>query len=255
MAAVAAAVTVGMMSSGNAFAEGEGDSVVFNGHCGLVGLGLAHESKPDKSELSVTEGDEVTFVNNLGTDATLFLGKQEIEVPEDDEYTTTLSASSEALMAPDCPAKLSERAETVTVTVTAAPATSDDQGSNGNGSPSTGDTGDTTGTGDDSALGVPDDGDQPPLDATDPAAKDQVPAPDGEKDDDGTSSGEEAVGTDTGDTAGTDETATNVEAVDSSTIEQTGASGVLALLATVCLVGVAVAAIRTLMTQRAAARG
>ena len=268
-AAVVAAVTAGMMSTGSAYAEGGDDTVVFNGNCGLIGLGQA--SKPDKNSLSITETDKITFVNNLGSKATLLLGKEKINVPKGGEYTTTLQSSSEAVMAPDCLTKLTEQADIVTLTVTEAPAA--DPGSNGSGNSSSGNSGNSSnsgtsgdsgnsngsssqpGSGDDSS--VPDNG-QTPLDGSDPAASGAVPEPDGDKDakDDATTGDDEVEtsGT-TGDTGTTTGQTDQVEAVDVGTIEETGSSGLLALLATVCLVGVAVAAFRTMVAQRAAARG
>lgn len=257
VAAVVAAVTAGMMTTGNAYAEGGDDTVVFNGHCGLIGLGQA--SKPDKDSVTVMDGDKVTFVNNLGTKATLLLGQEQVNVPKGGEYTAVLSSTSEAVMAPDCLTNVTEQADVVTVTVVAGPdedsgnnsgGDSGNSGNNGSDNSGNGDSGDQSGDGN---VGTPDGG-QAPLDGDGPAAEDAVPEPDGEKDTkDDTAATDE---TDETDASGTTDTATSgndqVEAVDVGTIEETGTSGVLALLATVCLVGVAVAAIRTMRVSRAA---
>lgn len=260
-AAVVAAVTAGMMSTGSAYAEGGDDTVVFNGHCGLIGLGQA--SKPDKESVSITEQDRVTFVNNLGTKATLLLGKEKINVPKGGEYTTTLATSSEAVMAPDCLTNLHEQADIVTLTVTETPA--EDPGSSNGSDNSTsgdsnrsGDSGTSNGPGNQPGPdgdGIPDDG-QAPLDGDDPAASGAVPEPDGDKDakDETTADDDAETSGTTGDNGSTTAQTDQVEAVDVGTIEETGSSGLLALLATVCLVGVAVAAFRTMMAQRAAAR-
>lgn len=264
VAAVVAAVSAGLMTTGNAYAEGGDDTVVFNGNCGLIGLGQA--SKPDKDTVSVTDEDEVTFVNNLGTKAVLLLGKEEVNVPKGGEYTTMLASSTQAVMAPHCLTNITEKAEIVTVTVTAAPdedTGSDDRGTGGDtGSSDRGsaDPGDTNGSGDQSGNGHTgtSDGGQPPVDTDGPVAEDEVPAPDGEKDEP-VDTATEDEGTETSgttDTGGTDTTTgqdTPVEAVDVGTIEESGTSGLLAVLATVSLVGVAVAAIRTLRTNQARA--
>ncbi|CAM3221293.1 hypothetical protein [Stackebrandtia soli] len=245
--AIAAAVSAGYLSSSTAYAEGDENTVTFNGDCGLLGAGIIQKSTPDKSELEIVEGTEVTFVNNLSSDGTLLIGKKSIELEEGDAYTVTLKNSSEAVLAPDCPINRPEKAEKATITVTAAPVT-ETPGDSDPANPPPGDS-----TPDDPAdgeVGVPDDG-EAPLKDKDPVAADKVPDPNAEDGDD-TEGTDTVVGDPTGDDAGTTP-AGDVEAVDTSTVQQ-GSSGVLAILATVCLVGVGVAAARTMVGTRAAAR-
>jgi hypothetical protein len=262
--AIAAAVTAGFMSTSTAIAEeGGADTVTFNGNCGIAGL--LNKSTPDKTQVAVVEGDKVTFVNNLGSDATLHVGQKEYDVDKGDRKAVTMSASSEALMSPHCPIKLSEDTKITTLNVSPAednPAPGDggsgnggsDDGS-GSGSDNGSGNGDGSGNGsgdnsDNGEVGVPNDGNKPGSD--NPAAKGQVPDP---KDGDKTSNDTDAANA-PGDTSGDDGSTTSdgqVEAANTVAAEQ-GASGMLAILATVCLAGVAVAAVRTMVTNRAAAR-
>ncbi len=108
--AAAAAMTFGFVSSHSAVAEeGDAHTISFNGNCGV--LGVLHKSEPDKAELEVTEGQKVTFVNNLGTNATLKLGDKEYDVEKDDKKVVELAESNEAVMSPDCAIKLREKAD------------------------------------------------------------------------------------------------------------------------------------------------
>ena len=253
VAAVVAAATAGMMTTGNAYAEGGDDTVVFNGHCGLIGLGQA--SEPDKESMSVTDEDKVTFVNNLGTHATLLVGQEQVQVPEGGEYTTVLGSSTEAVMAPDCVTNLTERANVVTVTVTEAPEeepavddhTGNDTATGDNGGSAT-DNQQPTGDGNVGSNG----GHQPPMNDNDPAAEDTVPETDADADidEDAVTKDDETETSSTTNTKPTTGATEQVEAVDVGTIEETGSSGLLAILATISLVGVAVAAIRTIRTQQ-----
>lgn len=257
--AIAAAVTTGFMSTGSAIAEDAGaDTITFNGDCGALGTGLLHKSEPDKTQLYLVEGDEVTFVNNLGTDAKLHVGQSEYDVPDGGEKTLEVSNSVEALMSPDCAMKMSERGKTATLNVSPAAPTDPGTGSgdsnggqsgdSGSGKGSGGDTGSGKGGLDDGGdVGVPHEGTNPSAD--DPAAKDKVPDPK----DDASSDKSDAAAPADGNTPDTQTSqAGQVEAVNTGDSTQ-GASGMLALLATVCLVGVGVATVRTMVANRAAA--
>ena len=254
--AVAAAITAGFMSTGSAMAEGDDDTIVFNGSCGLLGGGLLYESKPDKTDLEVVEGDTVTFVNNLGNKATLHVGQTEYSVDKDDEKAVTMTGSAEVLMTPDCALRLGEFAKVATVSVSPAPEepTEDSGDTAGDTTGSDGTTGSgNTGT-DDGRMGVPDDGDKPPAD--DPAAKGHVPDPNKQdSSDDSADRADDTVitGTDDSGSATDSMRAGHVEAVNTSDATE-GASGMLAVLATVCLVGVGIAAVRTMAHNRATAR-
>ncbi|MGH8791998.1 MAG: hypothetical protein ACRDXX_05050 [Stackebrandtia sp.] len=256
-------------TGGSAVAEGDKGEIVFSGGCGLVGIG--NSSKPDKSEMTVEEGAEVTFVNNLGSDATLHLGGDKKSVASGKEYTTKMTKSVEALMAPGCMADLLKDVKTTDLTV--EPASSGGGGGNsgggngsgggsgdGGGNGSGGDSGDGggNGSGGDSGggdVGVPDDGQNPIDEADDPAANGAVPEPDGGQEaeshgdagDSGSAAGDGGNSGNAGDGA--------VEAVDAEAkaSSQEGASGLLALLATVCLIGVGVAAVRSFVSRSTAA--
>ncbi|MGH8883284.1 MAG: hypothetical protein ACRD0P_39075 [Stackebrandtia sp.] len=259
--AIAAAVTAGFMSTSTAIAEGGDDTVTFNGNCGALGTGLFNESKPDKTELDVVDGDKITFANNLGTDATLHVGKQEYDVAEDGDKALTMKNSAEVVMVPDCATKLNDNSESATLNVSAA----DDDNGSGDGSGGddgshdgdngSGDNGSGSGDGNsgDDEVGVPNDGNRPDGDK-DPAASGQVPDPkdDASSDDDSKSDDDESAAPAPGGDTPADDTsqAGQVEAANTSG-ESQGASGMLALLASVCLVGVGVAAVRTMMTNRA----
>lgn len=260
--AVAAGATALFATGGSAIAEGD-DTLVFNGGCGLVGIG--NSSKPDKSEMSVEAGDKVTFVNDLKSKATLHLDSDEVSIDKGEQYTTSLSEDTEAYMAPGCLTNpdLLKDVEVATLTVSPASDRDDDSSSGGgdNGSSGGGDNGSSGGNdgasgggssdGSDGDVGVPDGG-NPLDDAEDPTARDAVPSPDDDaaSDDEDAAADDEAAapgGAEDGDGSGT------VEAVDAASAGQDGASGLLALLATVSLIGVGVAAVRSFAGTRSAA--
>ena len=252
--AAAAAMTFGFVSSYSAVAEeGDTNTVSFDGNCGV--LGVLHKSEPDKAELEVTEGQKVTFVNQLGTKATLKLGDEEYEVGKDDKKVVKLEESGEAVMSPHCPIKLREKADPSAITVSAkesdegskAPGDGNggDNGS-GNDSGDTPDSGNPGGDADNGDVGVPNDGEAPAASGKVPDPKDDAKKDDDAEKDDESSEAAAPPATDSDTPANAEDT---VEAADTSNAQQ-GASTMLALLAGVCLAGVGVAAVRTLIVNR-----
>jgi hypothetical protein len=253
--AVAGAVAVGFMGTNPAIADGAKDEVVFSGGCSL--LGLSNKSVPDKSTLTITEGDSVSFTNNLGKDATLVIGNTTKNVDEGSSATVALNGSVEAIMKPKCGVDLHNDYEKTTVTAKAAhhdPGGDDNGGgSGGGGGGSTGGGhhsggGDSGSTGDkQSKPGAPGSGDKPAASGHngDPNKKDgKKPSDDSSASDDSGAAG--TAGDDSGDNK-------HIDAVDASQ-SGGGASGMLAVLAGVCLAGVGFAAVRTAVNSRSSAQ-
>ena len=55
--------------------SGNGSEIVFSGDCGTLGL-VAASSRPSGSDITVTEGTQVRYTNDLGTRAELHVGKK-----------------------------------------------------------------------------------------------------------------------------------------------------------------------------------
>ncbi|MGH8876594.1 MAG: hypothetical protein ACRD0P_04505 [Stackebrandtia sp.] len=251
---VAGVVAMGFMGGGTAMADGADSEIVFNGKCGVGGLG--NKSEPDKSSMDVTSGDTVKFTNNLGRKATLHVGSTESTVEEGKSKSVELSNSTEVMMSPKCTLMLKDNSETATVNVQPRqdPGSGGDDGDTGNGddgdSNSGGDSGDDSSNGDsdgdkaDKPEDSPDTGKKPKAEgkAGDPNKGDDDK--DKKKDDEAVIPGD-SDSDDNNDAAKVD--ATNKVSNENS------ASGLLAALAALCLAGVGFAAIRTFLSSRAAA--
>lgn len=80
-AAAAALVGAPLLAGSTAHAEPAG-TVTFTGGCGLLGSGLGASSSPDIARVTVSEGAQLRFTNELGRSATLRLdGEAAADVP------------------------------------------------------------------------------------------------------------------------------------------------------------------------------
>ena len=255
----------GAMLLGTPFASAgettDADTVSFSGGCGLIGL-LAPSSKPDPKTLEVAEGTEMTFTNKLGSNAVLHIGATTMDIAKDESKKVTLEDKSvEVAMIPKCVLEhgLFENMQKATITVKGNPDTPDpvDPAATPGNTAKPGNTTKPSKT----ATATPDSGSRPTLDPKRPAAEGAVPpdaggnapaagstpAPAGAAPGGGNAPGAGANGA-----PGTGAFA--VEPVGGD-VTNSGSTGLLALIATVCLVGVGAAAVRTVATQRSTAAG
>jgi len=236
--------------------SGSGGEIVFSGDCGTLGL-VSATSSPDSAEVTVEQGSQVRYSNELGTDAELHVGDEVYDIGPGSSQVFEMNRSAEVAMVPDCHGLFAEY-ESALVSVVEAQSDDEqsDEGESGSGSdshdlPAADEDGEDgaqaasdsqdQGTGDGTAQQGPDAEDAAEPDAAD-AAEEEVnafgPPPGSEED---TAAG--------GDLPGSEE---EVVAVDPKAVAD-GANGLLALLAIICLVGVAAAVARTLLKQRATA--
>ncbi|MBB6039877.1 hypothetical protein [Phytomonospora endophytica] len=265
--AVAMTVSVlglgGAMLLGTPFASaeetGDGKTITFDGGCGLIGL-LAPSSTPDPSELEVPADTKVTFTNDLGSNAVLHVGATTVDVPKGESEVVTLDDKSvEVAMVPDCMLEhgLFEKMESATVTVKGSTTPPDEvdptqpPGDNGDGDGNGNGSGSGSGSGDDKPGDAPDTGNRPEVDTDRPAADGAVP-PDagGNAPADGSTPAAPVDGNTPG--AGSNSQPGSEFAVEpvGGDVTNSGSTGLLALIATVCLVGVGAAAVRTVAQQR-----
>ncbi|WP_157930523.1 hypothetical protein [Glycomyces xiaoerkulensis] len=267
MLAVGGAAGVSMATADEPEASSSGE-IAFSGGCGTLSL-VGPSSQPDSEEITVTEGSRVSYRNDLGVGAELHVGDSVYEVGADSTEQFVMNRSVEVAMVPDCPGLFAEY-DSAQVNVVAAPADEDesdrpegdgdstgqlpdpgaDSGSDGpSGSEADAEQSDRRGEGPDLRG---DQSDQTGREAEDgedgeDEREEQTEQDESEVDAFAPSEGDEA-GVDGGFTPASDE----VAAVDAEAVSD-GASGLLALVAIVCLVGVAAAAMRTILKQRAAA--
>jgi hypothetical protein len=257
-------------------------TVTFNGGCGLLGSGLGGKSTPDATRLSVPAGSGVRFANRLGQAAALLLNGAPVgEVPAGGAADVVFREGPvTASMQLDC--MLGSPAGTVTIEVRAAPPPPSPSASPVRRPPrapaGTPATADTPTRSESPATG--------PAAAGDPAAGGPAPGawwphapaqrPAGQPADGAARSGRDRSGqdgelggrwgnqlkpADGGDTAGDPATVEPELADDRFAVQpmsrtagpasDDGPIGLLALIATVCVVGVSAGAIRALVTQRA----
>lgn len=250
---------------------GSGGEIVFSGGCGALGL-LAPTSKPDSSELSVPKGSHVSYTNQLGADAKLHVGDEVYDIDAGATQVFIMNQSAEIAMVPECSGLFADY-DSAQVHVTAQPEGGDtgapeDDGDEG-GRNGQSDGGQVT-----AELPDPGDGDPAPdADSEEPHSSGSAPqdASEDSQADQGSSdepepaaedgdlpAGDEeinAFGPSGEDESGSDELAPasgeegEVVAVDPVAVSD-GASGLLALVAIVCLVGVSAAVMRTILKQR-----
>jgi hypothetical protein len=254
MLAVGGAAGVSIATADEPESSG-GSEVVFSGDCGTLGL-VSASSSPDASELTVEQGSQVRYSNDLGADAKLYVGDEVYEISPDSSQVFEMNRSAEVAMVPDCHGLFAEY-ESAQVRVVEAQA--DEQENDDESSkhvelpaPSDDDADAEAPQGDpqDHGAGVPDgDGEaQQGPDAEEPAdVEDEVMAED-EVNAFGPPPSSEGSGAG-GDTPAVDD---EIVAVDPKAVAD-GANGLLALLAIICLVGMAAAVTRTLLKQRATA--
>ncbi|RRR99625.1 hypothetical protein [Glycomyces terrestris] len=248
-AVLAAGGAAGMsMATAEEPEAGTGSEIVFSGDCGTLGL-LSASSIPDASELTVEEGSQVRYTNRLGANAELHVGDEVYDISDGSTQVFEMNRSAEVAMVPQCHGLFAEY-DSAQVHVVEAQA--DDQpGEHESGSgpdehelpaPDGDEGGDTSAdgapAGDDAAAQQGPDAEAP--------AEDEAEAP---VEDDVNAFGEPGLD----DGAGFDPAAEeDVVAVDPKAVAD-GANGLLALVAIICLVGVAAAVTRTLLKQRATA--
>ncbi|WP_156036869.1 hypothetical protein [Glycomyces sp. NRRL B-16210] len=259
--AIGGAAGMSMATADEPEASGGGE-IVFSGSCGTLGL-LSATSSPDSSEVTVVQGSQVRYRNELGTKAKLHVGDEVYDIGSGATQVFVMNRSAEVAMVPAC-AGLFADYESAQVRVVEpqsegvpadeeepaaeAPAVHDLPAPDEGGAELEAPSGDRPAGGGDSAAGRQGHGEDAAAldeaeDAEDEAAaEDEVNAfgpPAGSEED--TAAG--------GDFAGADE---EFVAVDPKAVAD-GANGLLALVAIICLVGVAAAVARTLLKQRAMA--
>lgn len=226
-----------------------GPTVRFDGGC-LLGLGAASSSEPDQGAVSVPAGGVVTIVNEMNADGYVDMGSERVTVPEGGSRGFRVNSGPQELkLVPQCTVGgLLPNHKPVRITVTAAvPAPPQQNKPNPpaeRGKPADPAKPETSAPADEqpgapandpkARDGVPPGGDDtvPPADAPQPDATDETqeaapPATDGDD-------------------------SRNAEAVQplDSKPASNQSSSLLALIATVCLVGVAAAAIRAIVANR-----
>ncbi len=198
----------------------------------LLNLGaVSCPSNPSVGTLTVAAGSTVDFANRLGKPATLWAGDSHKHLKDGEMVPVTFTSGPASIvlqMLPDCSLDLGTHQQ-MTVAVTAPPTPDHSKGSHKL-TPS-------AGASNDSGSGVTGSG----TDGTDGTDQTGAPAPGSTGNDDPF-----APATVT-DTAGTVTLGDPIGA--NSTTN--GASGLLTLIATVCVVGVSAAAIRAIIAQRA----
>ncbi|WP_177154874.1 hypothetical protein [Glycomyces harbinensis] len=231
---------------------GSGGEIVFSGDCGTLGL-VSASSAPDSSEVTVEQGSQVSYRNDLGTAAELYVGDEVYDIDSGAAVVFAMNRSAEVAMVPTCHGLFAEYESAQVLVVEAQSEEEDGSGSqepdshelpavDEDGAEPASDPQDH-GTGEGTARQGPDADaaeDEPGADAEE-APEDEVNAfgpPPGTEEDPG-AGGEPAV-------------EGEVVAVDPKAVAD-GANGLLALVAIICLVGVAAAVARTLLKQRATA--
>lgn len=233
--------------------SGSSSEVVFSGDCGTLGL-VSATSSPDASELTVEQGSQVRYSNDLGTDAKLHVGDEVYDIGSGASQVFEMNRSAEVAMVPNCHGLFAEY-ESAQVRVVEAQADeqpNEDEAGEDVALPPTGGADDDAPEGDSQDEGdtAADGGEaQQGEVAEDPAAAEEEPVVEDEE--------VNAFGpppSEQGSGAGGDSPPIDVEvvAVDPKAVAD-GANGLLALVAIICLVGMAAAVTRTLLKQRAAA--
>jgi hypothetical protein len=246
-------------------------TITFNGNCGLIGLGYsstpAVDGKADTEATTVGAGTQLTIVNNLTVPAVLAINGQ-------NQAPTVPAGKSIGYQANTGPIKLTLTPQcginvgtSKAITVTVTPAAAQSPTGNGNGSGQTGTGTGTTGNGSQSGTQSGSksgsQAQQPPATSPNggtrvpqlpaihgPVARGAVPS--------GAADPNKDSGTSGGDTSSTTTPAGGkVRLADPkplSDVGPTGTTSLLALIAAVCLVGVGVAAFRTVFGGRQANR-
>jgi hypothetical protein len=280
LAAAAAVLAAPLLAGATAHAE-PSSTVTFTGGCGLLGLGAS--STPDLNQVSVAAGDQLRFANRLGQRAVMAInGEPSAEIPAGGAADVTfhegpvmVSLRVSCLLGKPVGAVrvevLAAAAEPEPGPPSSAPAPTQQAPAHPTGSASTGRpaadppaaaappafAGSERGwtSPEASQAGVVEQGAGPPPRPAPPPGS--VPA-DGPMSvpgggDDLSGSWGIGSGSDAGDPAAAPPAgeATEISAAAQSTVPDQGSIGLLALVATVCVVGVSAGAIRALISQRA----
>ncbi|HEX2145729.1 MAG TPA: hypothetical protein VHG10_14610 [Glycomyces sp.] len=243
--------------------SGSGGEIVFSGDCGTLGV-VSATSSPDADELTVEQGSQVRYRNDLGTAAELHVGDQVYDIGSGSSQVFAMNRSAEVAMVPDCHGLFAEY-EAAQVKVVEAPSDEDPSAGDESGQD---ESNDLPVTGEDESDGEAPQDDPQHEDTGDGGEARQGPDPaeaEAEAEDEDDAATDEAPVEDevnefgpppgaTDDTAGgfTPASDEEVVAVDPKAVAD-GANGLLALVAIICLVGVSAAVARTLLKQRAAA--
>jgi hypothetical protein len=233
--------------------SGSSSEVVFSGDCGTLGL-VSATSSPDASELTVEQGSQVRYSNDLGTDAKLHVGDEVYDIGSGSSQVFEMNRSAEVAMVPNCHGLFAEydsaQVHVVEAQADEAPSGEDEAGEDVELPAAEDDAeapqGDSEGEGEEVA------GDSG---GAQQGAEPEVPSDAAEEvleEDEVNAFGPPPSAQDSG--AGGDAPAAEDEvvAVDPKAVAD-GANGLLALVAIICLVGMAAAVARTLLKQRAAA--
>ncbi len=237
--------------------SGNGSEVVFSGSCGTLGV-VSATSSPDASTLTVEQGSQVRYSNELGTDAELHVGDEVYDIGSGSSQVFAMNRSAEVAMVPNCHGLFAEY-ESAQVQVVEAQAGADEAGEDGgNELPAAGGDGSDGDDGGDEAAQGDSEGQGPGVEGGEaqqgPDAEDvenAAAADEAAEEEEVNSFGlppSEVSGTD-GELPVSEE---EVVAVDPKAVRD-GANGLLALVAIISLVGVAAAVTRTLLKQRATA--
>ncbi len=224
-----AGIGAATLAPGTAFAATP--TVTFHGGCGLLGVGAS--SRPDTGAVTVAPGGTVTFVNRLDQSADLMInGADRATVPADSQIGVVFRQGRLSVsLVPACLLGAGG-AGSVTVLVSSA------------GTPSASESGSRTPQGAKSTearTATP--GASPSAVAVPPDPSVAVPAPDGAGgiSDDGTPASPDAL-------PSSDTVA--VGSVSPGPPVRKGPAGILVFLSAICVVGVSVAAVRTIIAQR-----
>jgi hypothetical protein len=235
-AAVLAAAFAGgaLLAPGAAVASPSSHTVTFNGGCGLLGLGAS--SQPDTGSLVVRSGSTVNFVNHLGQTAQLIVnGETRGSIPADNGVGILFRQGSVTVaMMPGCALGTNGAGSVTVATESSSP------GAPGGSPPGGGSPGSNhPAVRPSSSRGAaerpsptPSAGASGSLDPS--AALGAAALPGGSAPNVAPSGDMVAVG-----------------AVGPATPAHRGPAGLLAIIATVCLLGVSIAAIRAIVAQRA----
>lgn len=273
-AAVAAALLTAALTVGASPAYASGPTVEFSG--GSVLSLLVCKSTPSTGKVDVTEGGQVAFVNRLGQAASLKVnGNTVSQVPPNSQVSVHFNASGaeSVSMAFDCGVGVVQEFKAVDVAVAAAPNQAPAAAPRGAGAAVAGGAG--AGTAATTGTHKPTTAVTTPGKTTTTHATAPTTGPTGSGATGGSTggSGTEPIdpsllgpsdldpstgavaGDDPGDGAGGGNQVYVEAAVPASGTPRNGPAGLLALIATVCVVGVGMAAIRAIIAKRSVRTG
>lgn len=250
MLAVGGAAGVSIATADEPESGGSGE-IVFSGDCGTLGV-VSATSSPDAEQLTVEQGSHVSYRNELGTEAKLHVGDEVYDIGPGSSQVFAMNRSAEVAMVPSCHGLFAEY-ESAQVMVVEPQSDADESGQepDTNELPAGDDDAEAPqGDPQDDGSGEGEDGDA--QQGQDPAAAEAEPGDDAAAVDDVNAFGPPPSTDDFGAGGDLPVSEEQVVAVDPKAVAD-GANGLLALVAIICLVGVAAAVARTLLKQRATA--